>query len=74
MAGAGRAEGTRLIHCVPKDYVDLVERKLLAKAHDSRYLKRMKSRCEGAKRDDEVLVLTDGSDGEGGEDTRKSWY
>ena len=71
MAGAGRQEGTRLICSVPEHYVDLVEQKLLAKTHDATYLKRMKSRCENAKREDDVLVLTDDSDGEGGEDTRK---
>jgi hypothetical protein len=35
------------------------------------YLKRMKSKCAAARTDDEVLVLTDNSDGEGGEDTSK---
>lgn len=71
LAGAGREEAIRLISYVPDRYVDLVEEKLLSKTHDAKYLKRMQSRCEGAQRDDEVLVLTDASDGEGGEDTRK---
>ena len=71
MAGAGRDETTRLITAVPDQYVDLVEQKLLQKTHDAKYLKRMKSKCAAAKSDDEVLVLTDGSDGEGGEDTSK---
>jgi len=71
MAGAGREESTRLITSIPDKYVDLVEQKVLQMAHDANYLKRMKSRCAAAKSDSEVLVLTDGSDGEGGEDTSK---
>jgi hypothetical protein len=71
LAGAGRDEMTRLITSVPVQYLDYVEKKLLAKAHDMSYLKRMKSKCAAARTDDEVLVLTDNSDGEGGEDTSK---
>lgn len=72
LAGAGRDDTTRLISSVSDFYVDLVESKLLKKTHCSSYLKRMKSRCAAARTADEVVVLTDNSDGEGGEDTSKS--
>merc|ERR1712150_303158 len=41
-------------------------------AHDVDYLKRMKGRCMAAKTDTQVLMLTEDSDGVGGEDTRGS--
>jgi hypothetical protein len=71
LAGAGRDDVTRLITSVPVQYLDYVEKKLLSKTHDMSYLKRMKSKCAAARTDDEVLMLTDNSDGEGGEDTSK---
>ena len=72
LAGAG-CDGsmTRLITAVPAHYSEYVEKKLLPKVHDVLYLKRMKSRCAAARTDKEVLVLTDDSEGEGGEDTGK---
>jgi hypothetical protein len=73
LAGVGKDETTRLITSVPDHYVEFVEHNLLAKAHSSSYLKQMKSRCAAARTDDEVLFLTDNSDGEGGEDTSKSY-
>ena len=71
-AGAG-CDGsmTRLFTSIPLHYAEYVEMRLLPKAHDVRYLKRMKSRCAAAQTDKEVLVLTDDSEGEGGEDTGK---
>ncbi len=70
LAGAG-CDGTttRLITSIPAHYLEYVAEKLLPKAHDALYLKRMKSRCKAAQTDEEVLVLTDDSEGEGGEDT-----
>jgi hypothetical protein len=41
------------------------------KAHASSYLKRMKIRCAAANTIDEGVVLTDDSDGNGGDDTSK---
>jgi acetoin utilization deacetylase AcuC-like enzyme len=71
LAGVGSNNSSRLITEVPARYIDMVESKLLARAHTSQYLKRMKSRCAAASSDDEVLVLTDNSEGEGGTDTSK---
>ena len=74
LAGAGYDDSmTRLITTIPEHYSDYVEKKLLPKAHDIQYLKRMKSRCAAARTDTEVLVLTDDSEGEGGEDTGKDF-
>ena len=70
LAGAGCGDTTtRLITTIPAHYLEYVTEKLLPKAHDVLYLKRMKSRCKAAQTDEEVLVLTDDSEGEGGEDT-----
>jgi hypothetical protein len=71
LAGVGSDKASRLITSVPDNYIDLVESRLLHLAHSAQYLKRMKSRCAAATSDDEVLVLTDNSSGEGGEDTSK---
>jgi cytidylate kinase len=75
LAGAG-CDGsmTRLITTIPARYIEYAETKILPKAHDVLYLKRMKTRCAAARTDDEVLVLTDDSDGEGGEDTGKRFF
>ena len=54
-----------------ENYITYVEQKLLGKAHTSSYLKRMKSRCAVATNKDDVLILTDDSDGNGGDDTSK---
>jgi hypothetical protein len=74
MAGAGKVESIRLITAVPEQYFNLAEGEILPKAHSREYLKRMKSRCANARTDDEVLMLTEDSDGNGGEDTGKSFY
>jgi hypothetical protein len=71
LAGVGSDKASRLITSVPDSYIDLVESRLLHLAHTAQYLKRMKSRCAAATSDNEVLVLTDNSSGEGGEDTSK---
>lgn len=71
LAGSGTDPSMLLVTAVPDKYVDFVEKKILPKAHTSAYLKRMKSRCAAAKTDEEVLTLTDNTDGEGGEDTSK---
>lgn len=71
LAGAGKVETTRLITSIPDHYLGLVEEKIIGMAHSADYLKRMKSRCTVAQTDDAVLILTDDSEGEGGEDTSK---
>jgi hypothetical protein len=71
LAGAGASAATQLVKEIPSHYHDFVEQKLLIKAHSTSYLKRMKSRCAAATTDSEGIVLTDDSDGNGGEDTSK---
>ena len=61
----------RLVPTVCENYITYVEQKLLGKAHTSSYLKRMKSRCAVATNKDDILILTDDSDGNGGDDTSK---
>jgi hypothetical protein len=69
-AGAGTEIQVPLISFIPDHYVNHVEKNLLMKAHSSSYLKRMKSRCAAATTDD--FMLTEDSDGNGGQDTHGS--
>lgn len=71
LAGAKADGSIRLLLAVPDDYIQYVEQKLITKAHSSSYLKRMKGRCSAANTRDEIFVLTDDSDGNGGADTSK---
>ena len=71
LAGAGSGGNVRLISEIPGSYITYVEQELLLKAHTAPYLKRMKSRCASTSAPDEVVKLTDDSDGTGGEDTSK---
>jgi len=73
LAGATDDGPTRLISSIPEQFIKLVEEKVLIKAHSAWYLKRMKSRCSNATKDED-LILTDDSDGNGGEDTRKTMF
>lgn len=59
-------------HTVESQLVDYVQTSLLRRVHDPAYLKRIKRRCMKAKSDDEILMLTEGSDGVGGHDTTGS--
>mmetsp|Transcript_32047 Transcript_32047/g.66908 ORF Transcript_32047/g.66908 Transcript_32047/m.66908 type:complete len:1157 (-) Transcript_32047:327-3797(-) len=70
LAGAGTDDQIQLTNTVAKETVDYIESALLFRVHDSGYLKRMKGRCMAAKTETEVLMLTEDSDGVGGEDTR----
>jgi hypothetical protein len=66
----GTVDGrTKLVTSVPQKYMDMAEKNVLIKAHSAAYLKRMKGRCASTKDEDEVIKLTDDSDGDGGEDT-----
>ena len=68
--GAGKKESIPLVTSVDKSYIQMVENRVLMKAHTAKYLRRMRTRCsqvpEGA-----VVYLTEDSDGRGGEDTSK---
>jgi len=72
LAGAGTSATTRLTRDIDTHYFEYVEERLLNKVHSTSYLKRMKSRCAAAGSDSDGVVLTDDSDGNGGEDTSKT--
>ena len=74
MAGAGSDENLPLITQVDDKYMDLAERKFLPMTHKSTYLKRMKRKIAALPPDARGAPLTDDSEGEGGEDTGKSFY
>ena len=71
LAGAKESGHIRLVPMVDPVYVEFVEKNVVDKAHSSSYLKRMKTRCASALTKEEILVLTDDSDDNGGQDTRK---
>jgi hypothetical protein len=71
LAGAGQSERVGLVTELGDDCIKRVERFILPKAHTRAYLDRMKRRCAAAKSNEESLVLTDDSNGNGGQDTRK---
>ena len=68
--GAGKSDNVQLSTAVEKSYVEMAENQVLMKAHSASYLRRMKSRCSQI-RGDQVVYLTEDSDGNGGEDTSK---
>lgn len=67
--GAGRQDNVQLTTTVDKSYLDKVENEVLMKAHSASYLRRMKSRCSQIQGDN-IVYLTEDSDGNGGEDTK----
>lgn len=72
LAGLGSAKNMKLIDSVTEECVEFVESALLMRAHDSKYLEKIKNRCNAVQSSDEVILLTEDSDGNGGEDTRGS--
>lgn len=72
LAGLGRSESLILQESVSDKYLDYVESTLLHRAHEAKYLDKIKSRCDSVQSNDEVVMLTADSDGRGGEDTRGS--
>lgn len=74
LAGATQDGAKRLICGVDEKYVKFLEKSLLPRVHTASYLKRMKGRCVSATSDDDVIKLTDDSDGNGGEDTSKYYF
>jgi hypothetical protein len=71
LAGASKDGNPKLVTEIQKKYLDLVENHLLPRVHSAPYMKRMKSRCAATRSATEVVMLTDDSDGDGGEDTSK---
>lgn len=72
LKGVRKARGNiRIMDSVPKQYIDLAETKIIARAHKMAYIQRIKKRCIEATGND-VVALTDDSDGNGGEDTKGS--
>lgn len=71
LKGARQAKGNiRIINTVGEKYLDLAENDVIRRAHKMSYIERIKKRCLAATEDD-VVALTDDSDGNGGEDTSK---
>ena len=69
-AGAGSPR-IPLVTKIEEKYMDLAEEKILPKAHNGSYLKRIKDKIAALPPDAKGVPLTDDSDGEGGEDTSK---
>lgn len=72
LAGLGSAEKLKLVKGVSDNCIEYVESVLLARAHGSKYIDKIKARCNSAPSRDDVIMLTEDSDGNGGEDTRGS--
>ena len=71
LKGARQAKGNiRIINTVGDKYLDVAENDVIARAHKMSYIQRIKKRCMAATGDN-VVALTDDSDGNGGEDTSK---
>ena len=68
-AGAGTSDKIHLIAGLEDKYLEVAEERIIGKAHSKTYLKRIKSRCMAIPVDDNVVPLTEDSDGKGGEDT-----
>lgn len=72
LAGLGSTDLLKLVKGVSDECIDYVESVLLARAHGSKYIEKIKERCASAQSRDDVIMLTEDSDGNGGEDTRGS--
>jgi galactokinase len=71
LKGIRKAKGNiRTINSVDEKYLNIAENDIIARAHKMAYIQRIKKRCMAATGDD-VVALTDDSDGNGGEDTSK---
>ena len=70
-AGVGSRPSLPLISKIEDLYLRLAEETILPMAHKTSYLKRMKTKISNLAKDAKGVPLTDGSDGEGGEDTSK---
>uniref|UniRef100_A0A7S3LBJ3 histone deacetylase n=2 Tax=Amphora coffeiformis TaxID=265554 RepID=A0A7S3LBJ3_9STRA len=72
LAGLGKSDNLRLLKGVTDECLEYVESSLLSRAHGTNYLEKIKSRCSATQSNEEVIMLTEDSDGNGGEDTRGS--
>ena len=70
-AGAGRDPNVLLVNAVQDMYVGLAEDKVIPKAHQRSYVKRLKNTISAITDDSTGVQLTDDSEGEGGDDTSK---
>jgi galactokinase len=71
LKGVRQATGNiEIINTIEDAYLNLAEKVIIPRAHKMSYLQRIKKRCMAAA-EDEVVALTDDSDGNGGEDTSK---
>lgn len=72
LAGLGSSDNLKLFKGVTDECLEYVESSLLVRAHGAKYLDKIKARCSTAHSNEEVIMLTEDSDGNGGEDTRGS--
>ena len=70
-AGAGTDPNVLLLNSVDDVYVNLAEEKIIPKAHQRSYIKRLKATVSAISDDQTGVQLTDDSEGEGGDDTSK---
>ena len=71
LKGVKQAKGNiRILNFVGDKYLNLAENDVIGRTHKMAYLQRIKKRCMAAT-EDNVVSLTDDSDGNGGEDTSK---
>ncbi len=68
-AGVGSRPSLPLVTYIEDTYLAMAEEKILPMAHTTSYLKRIKTKITNLTPDAKGVPLTDGSDGEGGEDT-----
>jgi acetoin utilization deacetylase AcuC-like enzyme len=72
LAGLGQSDLFELQESVTDEYIEYVESKLLYRAHEAKYLDKMKARCSSLPSDDTTAMLTEDSEGRGGMDTKGS--
>lgn len=65
------AGNIEIIDSVNDKYLELAENDIILRAHKKSYIQRFKKRCSAAAQND-IVSLTEDSDGNGGEDTSKS--
>jgi hypothetical protein len=72
LKAAREAKGSIRIDTKVEDrYLELAEKNVILRAHKKSYIQRIKARCLSAG-EDNVVPLTEDSEGQGGEDTSKS--
>ena len=73
-AGAGKVDRLRFMASLKQRYLHMAENEVIRRAHSKTYLQRMKKRCMAVVQENEVVPLTEDSDGNGGEDTSKHLF